>query len=381
MKHTKLIYTGWLLVLIALLAGAIVVPARAASTASKAARNAAQRGTAAVPVNSTIYLTMPVLQSLFQQNIARQAPAAFNNATGSVIGQLPSQDRQWAQQMINALVQPSASLTSLSILKNGLGASLQITLYNGDPQPINASMLITFQILNGSTVQVSAQSLNGGPTLANGPLTTFQIPFGQLQNIVTTPTCGSSALAVHMQIPISLAQAQTAQTGTYAAMSLSASHQQGSRHAAKGVPASANSYVEIPASSLAQVGGSIGSLPVSSSLTAQNIQIGVQGSNMVITSDIYDSFWGKIGTAVTTMTPTASGGSLAVNVTNTTLTILGFITFPVNSYNQQIQQTLNSKLNGALSGKFYVTQAQIGPNGSIPCAAGNSLLLSGSASL
>jgi len=52
----------------------------------------------------------------------------------------------------------------------------------------------------------------------------------------------------------------------------------------------------------------------------------------------------------------------------------------MNNYNQQIQQTLNSKLGSAFSGKFYVDQAEIGPNSLLPCAAGDSLVLSGNIS-
>lgn len=386
MKQKRWIPVIWIALLALLLAGVIIVPARAAGAASTTVHHSAQPGAAAVPLNSTIYLTTPALESLFQQNIAQQAPGAFNSATSAIVAKLPAKDRQWIQQMIAALIQPSASLTGLATLKSGLDASIQIALYNGDPQPINTSMLITFQVLNGSTAQVSAQPLNGGPTLASGPLSTFQIPFGQLQSIGTTPSCGSSALALHMQVPVSFGKAQAStsvQTETVAALNQHINQQQqpARQSAANNVPASDSIYVEIPASSLAQVGGSIGTMPVSGGLTAQNIQIGVQGNNLVINSDIYDSFFGFIGTAQTTMTPTASNGNLAVTVSSTTFTILGFITFPVNSYNQQIQQTLNSKLNSAFAGKFYATQARIGPNGSIPCAAGNSLLLSGSASL
>ena len=101
----------------------------------------------------------------------------------------------------------------------------------------------------------------------------------------------------------------------------------------------------------------------------------------MINSDVYDSFWGKIGTATTTAAPTASGGNLAVHVLSTTLTILNIFKVPVDSYNQQIQQTLNAKLNGALAGKFNVTQAAIGPNAQVPCAAGNSLVLTGTTRL
>ena len=116
-------------------------------------------------------------------------------------------------------------------------------------------------------------------------------------------------------------------------------------------------------------------------MTAKNIQIGVQGSNLLINSDIYDSFLGKIGTAITTVAPTAYGGNLRVHVLSTTISIFGIFTFPYNSYNQQLEQTLNSKLNGSLRGKFYVTHAAIGPNAQLPCAAGDSLVLTGSTSL
>lgn len=392
MKHKKLFYTGWLLALTVLLAGAIIVPARVAGKAHAAgtmnhrtdALNQPQQS--AMPVNATFYLSLPMLESLFQQNIAQQVPGAFNSAINGALSQLPKQDQGWVQQMIAALLQPGASLTGLSTQKDGLAMSLRITLYSGDPEPINSSMLITFKVINASTVQVSAQSLNGGPTLASGPLATFQIPIGQLSGINTTPTCGSSALAVHLQIPIALSQSQSMNIGADSSRPLSQPVTARplslfAQDASKNLPASASAFVEIPASSLGQLGNSIGVMPISSGLTAQNIQVGVQGSQLVITSDVYSSVFGQIGTATTTMTPGAHNGSLSVTVTNTTFTLFGFIPIPEDSYNQQIQQTLNSKLSGAFTGKFDVMQAQIGPNGSLPCAASNSLVLSGSTSL
>lgn len=398
MKHKKLFYTGWLLALVVLLAGAIIVPARGTGKAH-AAGNAPNRTGAinqsrlseasAMPVNATFYLSLPMLESLFQQNIAQQVPGAFNSAISGALSKLPKQDQGWVQQMIAALLQPGAALTGLSTQQNGLAMSLRIALYSGDPEPINSSMLISFKVINASTVQVSAQSLNGGPTLASGPIATFQIPIGQLSGINTTPTCGSSALAVHLQIPIALSHAQSSNVITTPLLAqlqpkqvMGLSQQVGRQKATlDNLPASANAFVEIPASSLGQLGGSIGTMPISSGLTAQNIQVGVQGSQLVITSDVYSSVFGEIGTATTTMTPGAHNGSLSVTVTNTTFTLFGIIPIPENSYNQQIQQTLNSKLSGAFTGKFDVTQAQIGPNGSLPCAAGNSLVLSGSTSL
>ncbi|HAG98626.1 MAG TPA: hypothetical protein DCL75_07165, partial [Ktedonobacter sp.] len=73
--------------------------------------------------------------------------------------------------------------------------------------------------------------------------------------------------------------------------------------------------------------------------------------------------------------------NLAVHVLSTSITVLNIFTFPYDSYNQQIQQTLNAKLNGALKGKFNVSQAAIGPNAHVPCAASSSLVLTGTTSL
>src|SRR5206468_7498638 len=118
----------------------------------------------------------------------------------------------------------------------------------------------------------------------------------------------------------------------------------------------ANTFIEIPASSLGSIGSSIGSLPVGSSFTAQNIRITVQGKNLHIQSDIY---WNglNIGTADSTIAPSASGGKLVLTVTNTSLSVFGLFSIPINSYNAQIQQTLNSKLGNAFAGKFSVSQA------------------------
>ena len=378
------------LLVLVLLAGVIIVPAvgKVHAAGNIAQHDVLSRATSATPVNATIYLTMPMLESLFQQNIAQQVPGAFNSAIDGALNKLPAQDRGWAQQMIAALIQPGAVLTGLTTQQNGLAMSLRVTLYSGDPKPINSSMLITFKVINASSVQVSAQSLNGGPALANGPIATFQVPLGQLSSINTTPACGSAALAVHLQVPLALSQGQASvqlQPGQVTAMSQQIGRQKTDRQARQttpnNLPASANAFVEIPASSLAQLGNSIGTMPISSGLTAQNIQVGVQGSNLVVNADIYSSIFGNIGTAVTTMKPTASNGGLAVIVTNTTFNILNIIPISENGYNQQIQQTLDSKLSGAFTGKFDVTQAQIGPNGSVPCAASSSLILSGSTSL
>jgi hypothetical protein len=129
------------------------------------------------------------------------------------------------------------------------------------------------------------------------------------------------------------------------------------------------------------MGSSIGSLPINNNLTAQNIQITVQDSNLVITSDIILDSSFRIGVATTTVQPIAANGDLAVHVLKTDLTVFGIFTFPYDTYDQQIEQTLNAKLSTALAGKFTVTNAAIGPNSHIPCAASDSLILTGMTSL
>jgi hypothetical protein len=316
-----------------------------------------------------------------------QVPSAFNSAINNMVSKLPPQDQSWALLMANTLLQPSVSLVSLSAQPKGLLATIQLSLYNGDPQPTTASMLISFSVLNSSTVQVTATPVNGSPALVSGPVASFQVPIGQLNSIATTPTCGASTLALHLLFPVSLGStgstmAIQGQKGTPALAAPMQPQRMGQREQAmKTGSANTNAYVEIPASSLAQMGSSIGSMPFGN-MTAQNIQISVQGQDLVITSDVYlnnSSF--QIGTAVTTMAPTASGGNLAVHVLSTTFNLFGIFSINENSYNQQIEQTINSKLNGALAGKFNVTAAGIGPTSQIPCVASDSLLLTGTTSL
>jgi hypothetical protein len=347
----------------------LATPVRAAlSSSTQVVRN---QGT--TPINATIYLTTGMLQPLFQAQINQQVPGAVNNAINTIVSNMPASDRSWAGQMATTLIQPSATLSRLTPQANGLATSLRISLYPGDPHPINASMLVKFSIVNSSTVQVSAVPVKGSPTLVSGPLTTFQIPLGQLNAITTTPACGDAALAVNLQFPLSLGLSSTnTSTGGLAVRQLSQKQTTSQ--------ASTTAYIEIPATSLASLGSSIGTIPVSSSLSAKNVQLTVQGSNLVITSDIYLGFL-QIASATTYVQPTTANGNLAVNVQKTDVTFLQFFTFPNNSYNQQIEQILNTKLNGALAGKFSVSSAAIGSNSHVPCAASDSLILSGTTNL
>ena len=370
MKYKRFFHAGWVVVLAGLLLALVVTPASAAHKAKAAPP------VDSTPIDATIYITTNTLQSLFQSEIDRQVPALANNAILSIIGKLPKQDQAWAQQMANALLQPSASLVSLTPEKDGLATSLTLSLYAGDPKPTNASMLVSFSVADSSTIQVSAQPLNGSPTLISGPLTTFQIPIGQLNSIATTPGCGDAALAVNLKFPVSLGHTALHSTSPALADPLQPRHS-----AARPDMSSVPAYVEIPASSLSALSNSIGSISINSNLTSRNIKISVVGSDLVIDSDVYLGSSFKLGTAHTTLQPTASNGNLAVHVLSTTLTIFSIFTFPYNSYNAQIEQTLNSRLNGALAGKFYVNQAAIGSNSHVPCTASDSLVLSGTTNL
>ncbi|HLJ33517.1 MAG TPA: hypothetical protein VKU38_07700 [Ktedonobacteraceae bacterium] len=380
-KYIRFLQVGWISLLLLLLLALMVTPVSANSTSVPG--NTQQNPATSVAAN--IYITLGTLQPLFQSNINNMVPGAVNNAINGIVGSLPQKDRSWAQIMATTLFQPSATLTGLTKQSNGLVASLQLSLYQGDPHPINASLLTTFSVASASSISVTAKPVSGSPTLVNGPISTFQIPFGQLHSIQTTAACGDAALNVGLQFPISLAQGQTqTQTqpsGLNAPVSPMALQQRNLVEKNSDPATNQNSYVEIPATSIASIGNSIGSFPVNSSQTAKNIQVSVQGNQIVVTSDIYDSFWGHIGSAVTTMAPTTSNGNIAVKVLSTTFKLFGFISIPYDSYDQSIQQSLNTKLQGALAGKFNATHAQIGPNPQIPCAASNSLLLTGTVSL
>ncbi len=340
---------------------------------------------APVSVNANVYLTSLILQPMFQTSINQAIPQMVSDVLRSMVNQLPKQDQGWALQMANALLQPSASLVSLKPQPDGLLTTLKIELYQNDPKPITTSVLVGFKVTSASTIQVSALPLaNGAPSLVSGPLVTFTVPIGSLTSMKATPQCGDANLSVSLKFPLTLGQGAAPSTPTPTGNSVlmqsnSTGQTQlatGSRHS-HALPGSfvTNSYIELPASSLAQLGGSIGSIQVSSSLVARNIRVSVKGSNLITTSDIYWHGLG-VGTAVSTMLPGASNGNLVVHVLTTSLRI-GFLSFPINSYNQQIQQDLNAELNGALTGVFYVNQAAIGSNVHLTCAAADSLVMAG----
>lgn len=378
MRNTRFIQASWSLLLAILLVGLMVTPVSAASTAPR--RPAHRQDTASL--GATIYLSTSTLRSLFQSKLNQEAPSAINSAISGMVSKLPPQDQGWAYAMATTLIQPSASLLSLAPQHAGLATTIRLSLYPGDPHPITSSMLIGFSVANASTVQVSAHPLNGSPALVNGPLTTFQIPVGQLNGINTTPLCGDSALAVHVHFPVTIGPLPTPPPPQGLSASVQSHTSRVSYSAVKRLsPDGVAAYVEIPSSSLAAMGPAIGSWQINSSLTAENIRIGTQGGNLVIGADIYLGTSFRLATTLTTIAPSASGGNLVVHVLDTAVTIFDIFTFPYDTYNQQIESILNSVLSGALGNKLYVTSAKVGANSHVPCAAGDSLMLTGTASI
>jgi hypothetical protein len=371
MKYLRILREGWIVALAVVALGVTVMtPALASNSATQHTTHTSKQANSS-SLNAIVYLTTGSLASTFQNRIDQQVPGAVNAAISNAVSALPARDQGWAKEMATTLIQPSAALENLYPQQGGLAMKLRLSLYPGDPQAITSSMLVKFSVLNSSTAQVSAIPLNGGPAIVNGPLTTFHMPLGSMNSIYSTPGCGSSALAVNLQFPVALGQASSQVQRLTSNITNTVSK--------KLVASNINSFIEVPATSLSSLGSSFGTMPVSSSFTAKNIRIVVQGSNIHILSDIYWSGL-NIGTADTAVAPGAAGGNLVLYVLSTNLSIFDLFTFPLNSYNQQIQQTLNAKLGNAFNGKFYVSQAGIGPNGLLPCAAGDSLVLAGNIS-
>jgi len=373
MKELRFLRGAWALLLAVLLVGiSVLSPALVSKAAQRVSHTATP--TSSTSIAATIYVALSSIEPQFQAHIEQEVPQSFSNAISKLISKLPPQDQSWALEMATTLIQPSGTLQSLVTEKNGLAMTVQVSLYPGDPKPTTSTMLISFSVLDSSTIQVSSSSLSG-PTLSSGPVETITIPLGTLNAVTTTPACGDSALAFNLQIPVSLhGQSTTATANTVGHGNPLAAYKRAD------APGGVNTFVEIPAASLASLGSTFGSFDMGSGLTAQNISIGVQSGVIHILSDIY---WNglNVGTADSTLTPGASNGTLVMKVTSTTFNLFGIFPINENSYDQQIEQTINSKLGNAFAGQFTISQAQIGPNSHLPCAKSDSLVLTGSSSI
>jgi hypothetical protein len=378
MKKLRFIRAGWVLLLATLMLGVSFLTPALAST--HIAQHSNVRAATGSSVDATIYLSLDLLRPRFQQSLDQRVPDDVNNAINALVSKLPAQDQVWTREMATTLIQPSALLQSLVPQRNGLAMNILLSLYPGDPKPISAGILVSFSMLDSSTVQVSTGPLNNGPVLSSGPQSTFQVPMGSLTAVNTTPGCGNSALALHLQIPVSVGQTAATSTQTQAANVSGHGNPMAVVLNSKQLDSSATTFIEIPAASISALSGSMGNIQVDSNFTAENIRLNVQGSTIHILSDIY---WAglNIGTADTAVTPGASGGNLTMHVISTNFSLFGLFNISMNSYNQQIEQTLNSKLSTSFAGKFNVTDAAIGPNSQLPCALSDSLVITGSSSI
>ncbi|GCF07236.1 hypothetical protein [Dictyobacter arantiisoli] len=353
---------------------------------------------AANTLAARIYLTHDALVQRFQQEINRQLPQLKKNAINNVTGGASASSQGWEGQLVNALIDPSVTLSTLTPESNGLNAGLTLSLYPGDSTPTTSHMLITFHILNGSNIQVSSQALPGSQALITGPITTLQVPIGTLTTIQTTPNCGDANLKLGLQLPLQHSQTQGMLNSThpqyiqtiqtiqdsqtrprYATLSMQTSRRN-NLASQTALPAG----VEIPFSSLSSLAAGIGTIKLNSSLEVNNIQLGIQNNQLAVTADIVALVFGKptlkLGTTTTLIDPQALNGKLALHVAKTTLNVLIF-SFPEDSYNQQIQQMLSQQVGNVLNGKFNVSAVKLGPDPHLPCAATDSMILTGTTTI
>jgi hypothetical protein len=376
-------YARWIAFTLLVLFGLVAEPVSAAHLTAQ------QRMATSTNLRVNVYLSTAALKPIFQQQIDQQVATLSNNMISDLLGGSSGADQDWMKGLAISLIQPAATLSQLTPQKDGLAASVSLSFYPGDPQPIKAAMFVIFSVRDASTIQVSARPVAGSPQLADGPLTTFSLPIGQLQGISTTPNCGSAALNAAILMPVTFHTNQTSTPdqnkpnpspqGPPPLPFTSQSHQQPlsvsttSQQSATTLDAD----VEIPNSSLDVVGQGVGSLSIDNIWTAKNLHIKTQNNSIVITSDIAlgetDIVLAK---ATTYVKPTAENGRLVMRVTNTTLSVFVF-SFASDAYNKQIENMLNSNLGNALAGKFNVNSVGFGGGTAIPCASSDSLLLHG----
>lgn len=302
-----------------------------------------------VTLNAAIYLPTATLKPILQRNVDQQVAS---------------------QGWVGSLVHPT--ITKLTPQSNGLAMTLGQSLYPGGPQTIESNTLLTFSVLDSSTIQVSGQSPPGSTLSVNGPLDQIKLPQGQLNSISPTPNCGDSALAVKMGFPISLSQGQE-------------SSQTSSGLPSEAIPHAptdaANAYVEIPSSALSTLGKNLGSFPINHNLTAENIRIGIENNEIIVRADVSLQPTGIVVASSTIhIQPLANNGNLILRVRQTDISVL-FFTFLADNYNQQIENGINQELAGSLGGLFTVTKAAIGTDKHIPCTASDSLILTGTTNM
>src|SRR5260370_15113496 len=329
----------WLNILLILLLGLFVIFANVRGQIERPSPST-------VTLNATIYLPTASLKPILQSHVNQQ---------------LQSDNQGW----VGSLIHPS--VTKLTPQSNGLAMTLSESLYPG-AQPIEVSTLLKFSVLDPSTIQVSAQPMPGSPALLNGPLAQIKVPAGHLNSISPTPKCGDSALAAKMGFPISTGQ------GPVSSQTISGQPSEAIPH----IPTdTANAYVEIPSSALSKLGKDLVSVQINQIFTAQNIRISIQNNEIIVRSDI--SLWQTgivVGSGTMHIQPLVKNGNLLLHMRQTDLSAL-FFTFLADSYDRQIENSLNQQLAASLARLFTVTNVAIGTDKHIPCMARDSLILTG----
>jgi hypothetical protein len=355
-------------------------------------------------LHASVYLATDSLKSVFQDQINQQVTSLSNGMMNNMLGSLPATDQVWARAMAGSLIQPSATLTRLTPQDDGLDARLGLSLYPGDPKPINAAMLVTFSVRDASTIQVSARPVSGSPQLVNGPLTTFAVPVGQLESINTTPDCGNAGLKTNIQVPVTFDSASNQSQNNQVAQSTlpdkpilaDIQRPQVAYTTLNRAANTLNAYVEITNSSLNALGSAMGPIGIGSitivpwdpnnPLTAENLQINTEGNGLGITADIYVQrpMHTRVATATAFAQPGAVNGQLVTSVTDLRVKVFGIVSLPDSatvSYKTQIENMLNTNLGNALAGKFTVNGVSVGGGAALSCAQSNSLILQGTTSL
>lgn len=377
MKRERSRKGRWLPLLLMLLLGLLAMPVGEGL--------ASPRATTTTPLNTIVYLTEETLQPLFQEQINSKVPLAADQSITDMLANVPEQSKGWSSQMANALIQPAATITDMTTQQDGIATTVQVSLYPGDPFPVESRMLITFSKLDDSTIQVSSEPISGA-TLISGPLTTMKVPMGKLQDVYSTPDCGKCALALELQIDVELddsappaASSNSAQlarqsfsTGNYADPIEASIYSQLSAQAS-----TVDVYVEVSQASLDKLASGIDRLPVSQTMKAQNLRIKIQNGQLVLTADL--SPWDTgiaLASTTTYIKPATTNGIFHFQVERTDISV-AFITFDGSSYNQQIETLLNTNLLGALGTDFTVTDGKLNDTTLVPCASQPALILTG----
>jgi hypothetical protein len=343
---------------------------------------ASPRESKTIDLNSTVYLTTATLKPLFQKEIDKRTVSVASTTINGMTSKMTPPNQGWANQMANALINPKATITDMQPQKDGILTTMRVALYPGDPFPLESKMLIKFSVKDTSTIQISSQHQSGPQLVSDGPLTTLKVSMGKLQSIAPTPSCGEAALALNLQFPILLDQVNAPvnnapASGTPTPSPTPTTPKPPTQPQGELIDA----YIELPQGALDKLAQGIDKVPVSDTMRAQNLHASVKDKTLTLTSDL--SLWETgliVASTTTTVQPSAQNGQVHFQVSKTELTV-AFFTFDGNRYNEQIQTLLNEKLGSALAGKFTASGAAIGNNTHVPCAADDSLMLTGKTSM